>query len=250
MGESQDDTLSSQSLEIDESAQRLRLSRPHPLIKRTLDIKVEKDPYGYTRQPAWPGVDVRVSKTANRNALIVLDRLFKSLEKQGVQVSVIDGGYDASGTFAVLGRDKVQLYVAEENKKIPHEPTAKELRDKEKYPHSSRRIPKYDSVPTGVLTLVPGGVVDSSSEEALATLIAKATDDVMRQLEVESKQREAAQEKQQREWDKQKQDREEQERVEALHKAATAFSQYRDLMAYVEEVRRFGWVPDTRALPS
>ena len=24
----------------------LRLSRPHPLIKRTLEIKIEKDPYG------------------------------------------------------------------------------------------------------------------------------------------------------------------------------------------------------------
>src|SRR5262249_31765021 len=151
---------------------KLRLTKPHSLIRRTLDLKVEKDMYGYERRPSWPGVDVRVSKPAKRNALIVLDRLFKELEKRDVEVSVIDGGYNANGTYAIKNRDdKVQLYVTEEYKKVPHVPTAKELREKDE-PFASR-IPKNDSVPTGKLTLVPGGVVDLSSEETLAVLIAK-----------------------------------------------------------------------------
>ncbi len=47
---------------------------------------------------------------------------------------------------------------------------AAELRHKEAHKYSAR-IPKYDSVPTGVLWLTRGGIVDLSSEEALASLI-------------------------------------------------------------------------------
>jgi hypothetical protein len=222
---------------------KLRLGRPHPLIKRTLDIKVEKDPYGFSQQPAWPGVDIRVSKVQKRNALIILDRLFKALEQRDIEPSVSEGDHGGIGTYAVSGRDKVKVYVEEQYKKEPHKPTAKELRDKEQYPHLSR-IPKYDSVPTGVLTLVPGGVVDITREEALAKLVAKSTEDIIRQLEEERTQREAAEAKSRQEWERQRQNQEEKARVEALHKAAAAFRQYRDLMDYIEEVRRFGRVPD------
>jgi hypothetical protein len=122
-------------------------------------------------------------------------------------------------------------------------PTAKEQREKELHPHSSR-VPKYDTVPTGILTVVPGGIVDLTSEEALAKLIAKSTQDIIRQLDEERKQREIAEQKSRQQWERQRQDQEEKARVEALHKATAAFRQYRDMMEYIEEVRRFGRVPD------
>ena len=115
-----------------ECSPKLHLRQPHALIRRTLDLKVEKDQYGYERRPTWPGVDVRVSKAVKRNALIVLDRLFKALDARGIQVSVVNDNYNynENGTFAMRERDKVQVYVLEENEKIPHVPTAKELREK------------------------------------------------------------------------------------------------------------------------
>ena len=133
-----------------------------------------------------------MSKSSKRNALIVLDRLFKSLEKEDIQVNVYDGHYEKDGTFAVRGHyDKVQLYVEEEHKKVPHFATAEELQYKKEHPYSGR-IPKYDSVPTGTLVLVPGGVVDLSSEEALAKLIAKATAEIVQLLDKAAQQREIA----------------------------------------------------------
>ena len=140
------------------------------------------------------------------------------------------------------GRDKVRLQVTEEQKKVPHEPTAKELREKEAYPHS-RRIPKFDAVPTGKLTLVPGGVIDLSSEEALGQLIEKATRDVLQLLDEEQRRRELEEAEQRRAWEKQQREQNEKARVDALYKAAAEFRQYRDLMEYIEEVRRFGKAP-------
>jgi len=208
-----------------------------------MDLKAEKDAYGFVYQPRWPGVDVRVSKAAKRNALIVLDRLFKALEKLDIEISVIDGGYNANGTYAVRHRDdKVQLYVTEEHKKVPHTPTAKELKEKDQ-PFASR-IPKNDSVPTGRLTLVPGGVVDLSSEEALGQLIAKAADEVVASLDAARSRREAATAERHHEYERQQREQAEKARVESLTKTATAFRRYREMMDYIEEVRRFGRVPD------
>lgn len=231
-----------------DSPPKLRLTRPHPLIQRTIDSKVEKDAWGNERRPSWPGVDVRVSKPMKRSALIVLDRLFKALEKRDVEVSVLVGGYNATGTYAIRNRqDKVQIYLSEAYKKVPHIPTAKELRDQQESPYSCR-IPKHDSVPTGKLSLVPGGVVDLTSEETLSALVAKATDDILRQLEQERERREAAELARSREWERQRREQEEKARVESLHKAAAAFRRYREMMDYIEEVRRFGRVPENQRI--
>lgn len=215
---------------------KLRLQRPHRLIQRTMDLKSKKDEYGYVHQPTWPGVDVRVSGSAKRNALIVLDRLFKALEAIDVKVDVFQHNYGADGTFAIRGEDKVQIHIAETYKKVAHEPTAKELRDKERYPSGSR-IHKWDDVPTGKLTLVPGGVVNLSSEEALGRVIAKAVDDILQQLDAKRVSREAEVAARQREWKRQREQHAEKARVEALHKASDDLHRYRLLMDYIAEVR-------------
>jgi hypothetical protein len=226
-------------------ASKLRLQQPHKLIKRTLETKEEKDQWGYARRPTWRGVDIRVSKAAKRNALIVLDRLFKSLEQQDIQVAVFDGHYEGDGTFATRGHDKIQLYVEEEHKKVPHSPTEAELRYKKEHPYSAR-IPKYESVPTGKLNLVPGGVVDLSCEEMLSKVISKATDEVCQLLDAAAEQRRKAEAERRREADRQRQEQEEKSRVEALVKATAAFRQYRDMIDYIEEVRRFGKAPENQ----
>lgn len=231
---------------LQEPKSKLRLQRPHDLIKRTLESKEEKDQWGYVRRPAWRGVDARVSKSAKRNALIVLDRFFKSLERLGVKVAVLDDRYESGGTFATRGySDKVQLYVEEEHKKVLHCATEAELRHKKEHPYSAR-IPKYDSIPTGTLILVPGGVVDLSSEDALAKVISKATDEVLQQLDTVAERREHAEAERRREANRQQQEQEEKARVEALIKASGAFRQYREMMDYIEEVRRFGKAPDNQ----
>ena len=242
----EDETVSTETNELTalNTAIKLRLTRPHPLIQRTLNNKATKDQWGNIQPPAWPGVDIRVSKSAKRDALIMLDRLFKALGKHDVEVSVEQGGYRANGTFAVRGGyDKVQVYVTEENKKVPHVATEKELRHKAEYPYSAR-IPKYDSVPTGKLTLVPGGVADLSSEDALAKLIAIAVEDIVLQLDESRRRREVAEVERKREQDRQQAEREEKARVEALHKAGPPLRRYREIMDYIEEVRRSGRVPN------
>lgn len=241
------DVLTAASHSAAPSKAKLRLTRPHKLIQRTIESKEVKDKWGYVSRPAWQGVDVRVSKGAKRNALIVLDRLFKALEKRGIEVSVFEGGrYDTNGTFAVRDHyDKVQLFVTEDNKKVPHEPTAAELRYKEEHKYSAR-IPKYDSVPTGVLRLTPGGIVDLTSEETLGKLVDKATDEVVQKLDEATEHRKVAEAERRRQMRRETEEREEKARAEALIEASAAFRRYREMMDYIEEVRRFGSAPDNQ----
>lgn len=220
---------------------RLRLTKPHRLIQNTQAESTNRDAYGYPVRNAPKGVDIRVSKAMFKTALIVMDRFIKALEAQDLKVEVTED-QRGRGTFACEGHDRVQLHISEKHKRVEHVPTAKELREKERY--SWTRIPKWDDVPTGELLLEPGGVVDLSSDAAINQLINKAVADVIENLGRFRKQREAAQAAQKREWDRQRRIEEEKKRVAALHQAAEALRQYRALTEYIEEVRRFGRVPD------
>jgi hypothetical protein len=53
---------------------------------------------------------------------------------------------------AALGGHAIVLDVDELNDRVPHEPTARELAEKARYPHGTR-IPTHDSVPSGRLRL-------------------------------------------------------------------------------------------------
>lgn len=234
--------------------QKLRLSKPHRLIQRMLEKEPAKpETYGYYRQaPSRPEVDLRVSKGEKRSALIVMDRLFKALEAADLKVDVTEGqnyGYGtadnySAGTYATSAdaRDRTRLWIEEEHRKVPHVPTAKELRDKEQDKYGPA-IPKYDSAPTGKLTLNPGGVADLSSEAAVGLLVQKAVQEVAAKLEELRLEREAREEAQRREHRKEQEKQAEKSRVEALHKAAGELHRYRQMMDYIAEVRRFGRVP-------
>jgi hypothetical protein len=220
---------------------RLRLTKPHRLIQNTQPESTCRDSFGSPLRNPQKGVDVRVSKGMFKTALVVMDRFIKALEAQDLAVEVTNDQRER-GTFARQGDDRVQLHISEKHKRVEHVPSAKELREKERY--SWTRIPKWDNVPTGELVLEPGGVVDLSSDAAINQLISKAVADAIDNLGRVRKQREAAQAAQKLEWDRRRRIEEEKKRVAALHQAAEALRQYRALTKYIEEVRRFGRVPD------
>lgn len=173
-----------------------------------------------------------------------MDRFIKGMEAEDLRVEVTDGYQDA-GTFACEGRDRTQVHVHEKNKRVKHEPTAKELREKEQLPGT--RIPKWDDVPTGELVLTPGGTVDFSSEQAFDQFIKKAVADVIEELARARKKREEEEAAQRHEWDCRMEAEHEKERVEAMHEAAASLQQYRILTDKIEEVRRFGRVPEDQS---
>jgi len=198
------------------------------------------DSYGnpIRNQPAK--LDVRVSKSTLKPALVVMDRFIKALEAHEFSIGIVED-YHRRGTYAVDGRDQVQIYIQEHNKRVEHVPTAGELREKEKYEWT--RIPKWDEVPTGELVLVPGGVVDLASDDAINQLVAKAVADVVEQLDVVRKKRLVAEEAYKLECQKRMQIEDERKRVEAVFNAAEALRKYRIFTEYVAEVRRYGLVP-------
>jgi hypothetical protein len=89
-------------------------------------------------------------------------------------------------------------------------------------------------------------MVDLSSEEALARLIDKATDEVLQKLDEAEQKRRVAEAENRRKMRREEEEREEKTRAEALVSAAAAFRRYRDMMDYIEEVRRFGRAPDNQ----
>jgi len=222
-----------------------RLAKPHPLIAKAREKPPKPDRWGYVDHDPRPSLDMRVSKEQERNAFIVLDRLFKALEAEQMKIQVF-ANYQASGTYAVVGEDKAGIQIEEEYRKVPHTPTKKELEEKERYPDT--RIPKHDSVPTGCLKLHPGGVVDLSSEEALNQLIGKAVDEIKSTIAKERERREAREARRREEAKRERKAREEEKRIEKLQAAAEAFDRYRKLMAYIEEVRRFGRPPEDQRI--
>lgn len=225
----------------DERAFKPRLSRPHRLIQNTRASAGGCDRYGRLLPNDPKGVDVRVSKPMFKAALVVMDRFIKGLEARVLKVDVTDD-WQGRGTFVYDERDRVSLHIEEKRRRVQHVPTAKELREKEQYP--STRIPKWDDVPTGELVLVPGGLVDLSSDQAINQLVGNAVADVIEQLARARRDRETKEAAQRREWERRQREQEEKQRVGALFEAAEALRQYRNLTDYIEEVRRFGRVPD------
>lgn len=128
-----------------------RLSKPHPAV---VALRADK-----TRLP--------FKQAPRQRALRVLDALAKEATRRGYAVtsprteqhqSYQRRQQNQHGDLLItISGHPHALHVSEEPDKIPHEPTAKELRDFEArgYP----RIPKYDKIPSGRLTInINGGI--------------------------------------------------------------------------------------------
>jgi hypothetical protein len=218
-----------------------RLIRPHPLVQNTRQRVETPDPYGRPSSSERQRLDVQVSKQMFKPALVVMDRLIKALEDEGFKVEVTEDRHGGS-TYACDGRDRAQLSIRERTRRVEHVPTDKELREKGR--HSWTRIPKWDDLYTGELELSPGGRVDLSSDDAIDLLVRKAVADVVELIEKARQRRETEEAERRREWERQRAIAAEKERVEAMRKAAAALREYRVLTDYIEEIRRFGRVPD------
>lgn len=218
-----------------------RLIRPHPLVQNTRQRVETPDPYGRPSSSERQRLDVQVSKHMCKPALVVMDRLIKALEGEGLRVEVTED-HHGRGTYACDGRDRAPLSISERTRRVEHVSTDKELREKERY--SRTRIPKWDDLYTGELELSPGGRVDLSSDEAIDLLVRKAVVDIVELIGKARKRRETEEAERRREWERQQAIAAEKERVEALRKAAAALREYCVLTDYIEEVRRFGRVPD------
>ena len=218
-----------------------RLTRPHPLIQNTRRPPEALDPYGRPSRNDRQRLDVQASKAMFKPALVVMDRFLKALEAHDLKVEITED-HQGRGTYACDGRDRVKLHIREITRKVEHVPSDKELREKERC--SWTKIPKWDDLPTGELDLTPGGRVDVSSDEAINLLVRKAVADVIELIGRARKKREAEEVERRREWEHQQAIAEEKRRVEALFKAAATLREYHVLTDYIEEVRRFGRVPD------
>lgn len=223
------------------SPYKLRLKKPHRLIQNTQNQHNARGEDGYRLNNAPKGVDIRVSRPKFKAGLVVMDRFIKALEKRDLTVEV-SREFHGTDTFVCQGRDRIPIHIAEKYKRVEHVPTAKELREKEQF--SWKKIPKWDDAPTGCLELVPGGPVDLSSDHAIDVLVEKAVADTIEKLSDVRERREANEAIQRREYERQQQIRDEQGRVEAMLKSAESLHRYRILMEYIEEVRRFGRIPD------
>lgn len=222
---------------------KLRLSKPHHLIVRAMEPPPKPDQYGYTRPDNRPKIELQVSSGQRRNAFAVLDRLFKALEANDITIEV-SADYHNRGIYAVRNHyDRATISISEGFRKVEHVPTAKEQRDHEQW---RSRIPKWDDQPTGNLTLRPGGPVDLSSEDAVKKLVQKAVADIETELANAKERRQAEERRRHEEYLQQQEEEHEKERVTAFNNAAQSFRQYKLMLEYIEEVRRFGRIPENQ----
>ena len=220
---------------------KLRLTHPHPLVSRTTYKTDTRDRAGHSLPNDYEGIDVRVSRDKFRVSLAAMDRLLKAVEQRGLQVRV-DRDYKSRGTYVYSGHyDKCQVYLEEEHRRVEHVATAKEKADQARY--GIRSTQKWDYLPTGKLILYPGGTVDLTSQQAFDDLIQRAIAGITTTIERAKEARMVREEAARRESDRQRKVEEEKKRTEALCKSADALHQYRLLLEYIEEVRRFGRVP-------
>jgi hypothetical protein len=116
-----------------------QLRRPHPAITAIRD----------------DGVAMNVSRASRPRALRLLDALAKEACRRGyvVRTPKPGSGYSrAKGLLEIVITDTALIIDLDElHDRVPHTPTAKEIKDKERY--SWTRIPTHDQVPSGRLRL-------------------------------------------------------------------------------------------------
>ncbi|WP_132154855.1 hypothetical protein [Kribbella antiqua] len=103
---------------------------------------------------------LRFKGDVRQRALRLLDAIARSASARGWEVTCPvwkrDDHHPSDLAVSITGH-AYGLHVSENDDKVPHEPTAKELRDFERWGYP--RIPTYDKVPSGRLTIaVTGGV--------------------------------------------------------------------------------------------
>lgn len=187
---------------------RQALRSPHPAVERLRRELAQTPPdhNGLLRVSATRATDtaLKIGPDSISRTLRVLDALLKALEERGHEVTLEETGYEKNLEIRVcVEAEHVRLCVDEGVGRRPHVPTEEELR-LNKLLHS--RIPKFDGLPSGQLTLrVHAGRNWSDSKfTRLEDLLGRAVVDVelaaekLRQRRIEAARREAEREAEQR----------------------------------------------------
>ena len=129
-----------------------KLTSSHPLVLKTREALSSSrvDKYGVLRSYGKGLLKFRVSPKQLPRALRIMDALVKGFETRGFPVS--HKGEIEQRTYTEILGEKIRFSINEKVNQLEHIPTEKEKKEKER--HSWERIPKWDFIPSGVLSLV------------------------------------------------------------------------------------------------
>lgn len=144
-----------EALKIEEQAENKievaqRLSSPHPLTVATRkELEKWVDPYGMARCRAQNLFRVLVAEGNIPRAGRIMDAIYKAFDKRGLKIK--PATWDRGDASVIIDQEEVQFSLDEPTRQKPHQLTAQEKRDAEKY--GSSWSPKYDYVSAGQLVL-------------------------------------------------------------------------------------------------
>jgi hypothetical protein len=95
-----------------------------------------------------PHLDLRVSRKSLARGLAIWGTILDTIERSGIVITLEEGK-----TIALVDGERLQITVRERQIKAKHEPTAKELVDKARYP-SLYSGDRWDLLPTGQFVFV------------------------------------------------------------------------------------------------
>jgi hypothetical protein len=126
------------------------LRRCSPVITATRDV-ARKDKSGWISTRRQEGVaHIQVHADALHRSLLILQALINEGERRGYRAVV---GEHCKGLCLTISGHNVELVLTEESKRIPHELTSAETKQRERGYGYGYGIPDWDYLPTGRLVL-------------------------------------------------------------------------------------------------
>lgn len=240
-----------------------QLDSPHPLVVQTKkNLKgLKPNDRGLVEPGNKSYLDVRVAPTSAGRALRIMDALLKALDHRGFTAST-GVGKDGATTVSVLG-ETLAIDIEESVKQKEHQITPAEERKRQRDRYFSLCIPRYDFVPTGILSLKIKNVwshgirttwsdgklqrIENCLNAFIIGLIKAAVQTRADRLERQRREQEWQEHMRRREEEERRQ-REEKEKLAKLLTDAESWQRSQKIRAYVDAVRadaarRHGRVP-------
>lgn len=187
-------------------------------------------------------------------AVSILTEVQTRFEERSWRAATGDGG------SIVVGEDRVELLLSEGTQRVPHIPTLREVRDRQRY---GSWIPEQDVVRSGRLELSVTNAAYLGVRQKWADGKRQRIEDILDSF-VEGiqtaanaiKARRLEREEQQRRWEEERRQREERERLESierirgavLRQQAATHEEARRLRAYIEAVKTDSRTTDENAM--
>ena len=132
-----------------------RLDELHPLAQRTLtSLQAAKAAENGLRRPrAAQALDIAVSESQIERSARLMSVLITSLESRGLKVAISKTAPDQSKTAITVDEQTLHISLSEKIRREDYVPNPKEAAAIKKDPYYRWRLPKYDYIPTGMLSL-------------------------------------------------------------------------------------------------